>query len=111
MEIKIPEVKKVQVIDYTFTFLNRERHTVSLWPEMGDTETKTDDGWFFTFERLGMEEEVLKHNLLTYTRIAAIRQYLDPAEAIHAVKARIEAERKEANRKKEAKEGVDGEEG
>ena len=61
-----PEPEKLPVTDFDFTFMGRELPLqVTVWSSMGDTWVHTVDGYLFKFPRLGIEQEVLKTNMLS----------------------------------------------
>lgn len=62
-----PEPEKLPVIDFDFYFVGREAPLqITVWPSMGDTWNYiANDGYHFSFKRIGTEQDVWKLNMLT----------------------------------------------
>lgn len=86
MEIREPELKKVPVVDYDFSFDTSGRGLmITVWPTLGDLVEEDEKGYTFSFPRT-KETQKVRHAQYLALKIAESER-VDPVELIRRAKA------------------------
>lgn len=105
LDVRRPEDKPIQIIDYEFRFIG-DKVIISVFPSMGDTVEEHESFWWFKYPRENRTQKIYKSSMLIgVDEVDSTRVYVSPAELVERFKeeqARVKLAKIEQRAKREA---------